>query len=101
MRGWLVPGFCPMTKIACASSKSSSVTVPLPAPMVSVKRPAAGLVAHVGAVRQIVGAKLPDEELIQKSRLVTGAARGVEDCFVRMIKRVQFAGDQIESRRPN
>jgi hypothetical protein len=35
MRGWLVPGFWPMTKMASAWSKSSSVTVPLPIPIVS------------------------------------------------------------------
>ena len=35
MRGWFVPGFCPMTKIASACSKSASVTVPLPMPMLS------------------------------------------------------------------
>ncbi len=33
MRGWLVPGFWPTTKIASAFSKSSSSTVPLPTPM--------------------------------------------------------------------
>src|SRR5258708_1314711 len=33
IRGWFVPGFWPMTKIASARSKSSSVTVPLPKPI--------------------------------------------------------------------
>ena len=37
MRGWLLPGFWPITKIASACSKSRSVTVPLPTPMTSVK----------------------------------------------------------------
>ena len=37
MRGWFVPGFCPMTKIASAWLKSSSVTVPFPMPMVAFK----------------------------------------------------------------
>ncbi|MNV41984.1 hypothetical protein D3C71_1336410 [compost metagenome] len=32
MRGWLVPGFWPKTKMALAASKSSSTTVPLPIP---------------------------------------------------------------------
>ncbi|MNJ51328.1 hypothetical protein D3C77_466280 [compost metagenome] len=32
MRGWLVPGFWPQTKMASACSKSSNVTVPLPTP---------------------------------------------------------------------
>jgi hypothetical protein len=35
MRGWFVPGFCPMTKMASASSKSASDTVPLPTPIAS------------------------------------------------------------------
>ena len=35
IRGLLVPGFCPMTKIASVLSKSSSRTVPLPMPMLS------------------------------------------------------------------
>jgi hypothetical protein len=33
MRGLLVPGFWPMTKIASALPKSSSVQVPLPMPI--------------------------------------------------------------------
>ena len=37
MRGWLVPGFCPTTKMASATSKSSSWTVPLPTPMDSFR----------------------------------------------------------------
>ena len=36
IRGWHVPGFWPTTKMASANWKSSSVTVPLPTPMVSV-----------------------------------------------------------------
>ena len=34
MRGWLVPGFWPMMKMASAFSKSSSCTAPLPMPIV-------------------------------------------------------------------
>ena len=33
MRGLLVPGFCPMMKIASAWEKSSTVMVPLPMPI--------------------------------------------------------------------
>ena len=36
MRGWFVPGFWPITKIASVRAKSSSPTVPLPTPIVSV-----------------------------------------------------------------
>jgi hypothetical protein len=36
MRGWQVPGFCPMLMISSACSTSSSVTVPFPTPIASV-----------------------------------------------------------------
>ena len=35
IRGWFVPGFCPITRMTSAWSKSSSVTVPFPIPMTS------------------------------------------------------------------
>ena len=60
------------------------------------QRRAARFVTHVGTVRKIVGAKLPDEELIEKSGFVAGAAGGVEDRLVGMIERIQFAGDQLK-----
>src|SRR4051812_33247775 len=44
---------------------------------------AARFMAHVGAVRQIIRAKLANEELIEKSRLVARAPGSVEDRFVR------------------
>ena len=37
IRGWLVPGFWPMMSSSSASWMSSSDTVPLPTPMVSVR----------------------------------------------------------------
>ena len=37
IRGWFVPGFCPRIRISSVFSKSSSVTVPLPMPMVDVR----------------------------------------------------------------
>ena len=37
MRGWLVPGFWPTTKISSASWMSSRDTVPLPMPMVGFR----------------------------------------------------------------
>ena len=49
------------------------------------ERGAARFVAHIRAVGKIVGAKLPYEELIEKRGFVAGAARGVEDRFVRMV----------------
>ena len=35
IRGWLVPGFCPMMKMVSVSSKSVNTTVDLPTPMLS------------------------------------------------------------------
>src|ERR1051325_11504796 len=43
------------------------------------QRRAARLVTHVRTIRQVVGAELTHKELIQKSRLVAGAAGSVED----------------------
>ena len=94
IRGWLVPGFCPITKIAWARSKSSRVTVPFPAPIVSDNADSARFVTHVGTVRKVVGAKLSHEELIEKRSLVAGSSRRVENCFIRMIQRIQFGGDK-------
>ena len=37
MRGWLVPGFCPMITISSASWTSSRVTDPLPMPITSAR----------------------------------------------------------------
>ncbi|MNQ79443.1 hypothetical protein D3C85_943880 [compost metagenome] len=56
----------------------------------------AGFVAHVGAVRKVVGAVGPDEQLVQISRLVAGPARGVELGLVRRFQRVEVPGDQRE-----
>ena len=57
---------------------------------------AAGLVAHVGAVGQVVGAELAHEQLVQERRLVAGAARGVEHRLVGIGQRPQLAGQQVE-----
>ena len=43
---------------------------------------AAGFVTHVRAVRQVVGPKLPREQLVKKSRFVAGTARRVKDRFI-------------------
>ena len=89
MRGLLVPGFWPKMKIASAWSKSSSSTVPLPTPMRFRQADAGRLVAHVGAVGEIVGAELAHEELIEERGLVRGAAGGVELRHVRIGQRAQ------------
>ena len=65
------------------------------------RKPAARrLVAHVGAVREIVGPVGPHEELEQEGRLVAGAPGRVERCLIRMPERVEVAGDDPERLAP-
>ena len=59
-----------------------------------LERHAAGLVAHVGAIGEVVGTELTHKELVQKRGLVAGAARGVEQGLVRVIERGQLLRDQ-------
>ena len=67
MRGWQVPGFWPMTKMASACAKSSMRTVALPKPIDFGEPGAAGFVAHVGAVGQVVRAELAREQPYMKA----------------------------------
>ena len=57
---------------------------------------AAGFVAHVGAVREIVGAIGTHEQLVEKRRFIAGPARGVELGFVRRLQCAQVPGNQLE-----
>src|SRR5205823_2269427 len=56
-----------------------------------------GFMAHVGTIRKIVGAELAHEKLIEKSSFVAGAARCIEDGFVRRSQSIQLARDEVES----
>ena len=100
-RGWLVPGFCPTRKIRSAWWMSSRLTVPLPVPRVSRQGEAAGLVAHVAAVGQVVRAEGAGEELQEEGGLVADPAGGVEDRLVGRVQRVQLPGEQHRGRRPS
>ncbi|MNF69502.1 hypothetical protein D3C84_513880 [compost metagenome] len=60
------------------------------------QRDTAGLVAHVRAVGEVVGAVGAHEQLIEVRRFVAGAARGVELGLVRARQAVQVFGDQRE-----
>ncbi len=60
------------------------------------ERRAGGLVAHVGAVRQVVGAEPAGEQLVGERGLVAGPARGVERGAVRGVQGPQFLGDERE-----
>ena len=64
------------------------------------ERHAAGLVAHVGAIGEVVGAELASEQLVQESRFVAGAARGVEQRLVRAVQRTQLIADQCKGLVP-
>ncbi len=58
------------------------------------QRRAARLVAHVGAVGQVVGAVGADEQLVEERGLVGGPARRVEDRLVGAGERVEMVADQ-------
>ena len=58
-------------------------------------RRARGLVAHVGAVRQVVGAVRANHQLVEERSLVAGAPRGVEGGVVRCRQRAQVPGDDL------
>ncbi len=58
------------------------------------------LVAHVGAVGEIVGAELAHEHLIHERRFVRCAARGVELRHVRIGQLAQLARRCARTRRP-
>jgi hypothetical protein len=57
---------------------------------------AAGLVTHVRAVREIIGAVGAHEQLIHERSFVAGTTRGVELGHVRVRQGVQVLGDQRE-----
>ena len=52
----------------------------------------ARFVAHIGTIRQVVGAKLAHEKLIQKCGFVRSPARCIKDGFIGSWERVQFFG---------
>ena len=61
---------------------------------------AAGFVAHVRAIREVVGAIGAHEQLIQVRRFVAGTARGIELGHVRAGQGVEVLADQGERRVP-
>ena len=56
-----------------------------------LQRDAARFVTHVRAIRQIVGAELPREKLVEKRGLVAGASAGIKRGRVRRRQRIQLA----------
>jgi 5'-3' exonuclease len=65
-----------------------------------VQRGTRRLVAHVGAVRQVVRAELAGEQLVQERRLVAGAPRGVEQRLVGGGEGGELLGDDVEGALP-
>ena len=86
IRGALVAALSPITQMASAASQSCRSTVPLPVPSAGGQRPAAGLVAHVRAVGQIVGAELAYPQLVEEGRLVAEPPRGVKRRLMRAVQ---------------
>jgi hypothetical protein len=78
MRGWLVAGFWPITRIRSARSKSSSLAGALAHADGGLERVARGLVAEVGRIRQVGAAPGARHQLPQKGRLVAAAPRGIK-----------------------
>ena len=64
------------------------------------QRHARGFVAHVRTVREIVGAELAHEQLVQERGLVAGATGGVEDRLVRRGQRIELRCDEGEGLVP-
>lgn len=61
---------------------------------------AAGLVAHVGTVRQVVRAQLTGHQLVEEGRLVAEPAGGVVGGLVRVVEFAQGPADQFEGVLP-
>ena len=60
-------------------------------------RPAARLVAHVRAVRQVVRAKLAHPELVEKRRLVAQPPGGIKGRLMRTLQSTKRVADERES----
>ena len=78
MRGWLVPGLWPMQIDQLAVVEILERHRALADADRFRQADAGGLVAHVRAVGEVVGAVFAREQLVQERGLVRGAARGVE-----------------------
>ena len=57
---------------------------------------AAGFVAHVGGIGQVVGAIEPREELIEKGCFVAGSAGRIKNGFVGIIQRIEMTSEGVE-----
>src|ERR1043165_6626656 len=60
------------------------------------QRSATRFVTHVRTIRQVIRAKLSHEQLIQKRRFITRAARSVEDRLVGIIQGVELGGNHFK-----
>ncbi len=94
IRGWLVPGFCPTTSEQLGLVDVLEADRALADADGVHERGAGRLVAHVGAVGQVVGAEGAHEELVDERRLVGGLARGVERGLVGVVEAPQVPGDR-------
>ena len=65
-----------------------------------VKGGAAGFVAHIRTVRQVVGAEFPDKKLVEISRFVGEFPGGIKRGFVRRGQTVEFFSGESERSSP-
>ncbi len=72
----------------------------LSGPQRRLQGPAAGLVAHVGAVGQVVGAQFAGHQLVEEGGLVAEPAGGVEGRLVRVAEAAQRTADEVEGALP-
>jgi len=100
MRGWLVPGFWPMTKIASAFSKSSRLTVPLPTPITFSKAQPLDSWHVLEQSGKLFVPNCRGEKLIQEGCLVARLARSVKRGMVRRPQAVHCFSNQLERRIP-
>ena len=73
MRGWLVPGFWPTTKMRSACVEVLERTVPLPMPIVSVSATPLDSWHMFEQSGRLLVPNSPDEQLVEERRLVARA----------------------------
>ena len=98
-RGWLLAGLPPMTKTQIGLVEIFELDRRRAAAGGGREADAAGLVAVVAAVVDVVRAVEAGEELQQKAGLVAAAAAEVPERFVG-VDRAELVGDAIAAPRP-
>ena len=96
MRGWLVPGFWPTTKIRSAACTSSSDTLPLPTPSVSIERGRRSTRGTGSSSRAGCSSRAPGRRAGSRTRPRCSCARTCRRSPRRAIEPRELVGDQAE-----